>query len=106
MIRHAISPRFAMSSEEIIPNPPRPPSHPEHAEARVLGNGCVQARRESETQHVARLDRIDDPVVPQPCGRIISIALILVALADRRLEGFGFLRTPAVGILMHGGENR
>src|SRR6516165_9433254 len=78
--RRAISPRLATRREPIIV------SHPEYAEARRFGNGRVQAGRDRQAQYVAGLDRVDDPVVPQPGAGMVGIALFLVALANRRLE--------------------
>ena len=49
MMRRAISPRFAMSTDSIIA------SHPEHAEARALGIGAFERDGERKTQDVARL---------------------------------------------------
>src|ERR1700744_6452430 len=60
-------------------------SHPEHAEL-GLRDPRVERRREAERQHAARLRRRDDAVVPEPCGRIIRIALGLELIADRLLE--------------------
>jgi hypothetical protein len=67
-------------------------SHPEHPKAGRLLDRRVQRRRERQPQHIARLRRVDNPVVPQPRGGVIGIAFVLIFLADRGLEGFGLLR--------------
>src|SRR3546814_1087428 len=106
MIRRAISPRVAMRRDDIMTSTPPPPScgrspspcrgglcsaflsssHPEQAEARVRGDRGIEAGGNGEAEHVAGLDRVDDPVVPQPGGGVVRIAFVLVALADRGLE--------------------
>ncbi len=43
---------------------PRVPSHPEHPEPGGLLDGRVEARGEGQAQHVPRLRRVDDTVVP------------------------------------------
>src|SRR6202521_4025386 len=63
------------------------PSHAEDAEARLL-DGRVESRREGEPQDSARIDGIDDAVVPQPRRGVVGMALLLVLLANRGLERF------------------
>src|SRR5213075_2371120 len=60
-------------------------SHAEHAEAHRR-NRSVQAGRQREGQHVARLGRIDDAVVPEPRGGEVGAALPLVGVENRLLE--------------------
>src|SRR3546814_3545496 len=62
----------------------------------------VQRCRKSQPEHIARLRGVDDAIVPQARGGVIGVALILIFLADRRLEGFGFLRRPFVGVAVDG----
>ena len=38
--------------------------HPEHAEARPFRDWRIQCCGESEAQHIARLDGIDDAIIP------------------------------------------
>src|SRR4051812_30944477 len=63
-------------------------SHPEQPELRALRDRRVEAGAEGQAQHVPRLDRVDDAVVPQAGGGVVWVALVLVALADRGLERF------------------
>ena len=60
-------------------------SHPEDAEA-GLGDGGVERGRDAERQDHARVQRIDDAVVPEAGGAVIRAALRLVLLPDRRGE--------------------
>ena len=60
----------------------------------MLRDRRVQRGGERQAQHVAGLAGIDDAVVPQPRRGVIGIALVLVLLADRRLEGFLLFRRP------------
>ena len=57
----------------------------------VSGIGALQRRRQAQRQHAARVGRVDDAVVPQARGGVVGVALRLVLLADRRLEGFFLL---------------
>ena len=57
--------------------------HPEDAEGR-LGNRRVQRGRDAEREHAARVERVDDAVVPQARGRVVRVALLLVLRADLR----------------------
>src|SRR6478735_10604413 len=61
-------------------------SHPEDAKP-GLGNRGVERRLEPDREHPAGVERVDDPVVPDPGRREIRRALALVGLEDRRLEG-------------------
>ena len=61
-------------------------SHPEDAEA-GLRDRRVEGGLDAERQDPARVERIDDAVVPQPRRREVRRALALVRLEDRRLEG-------------------
>src|SRR3954471_20337688 len=66
-------------------------SHPKDAELRFLDRR-VERGGDREAEQPARVGRVDDAVVPEPCARIVGMALALVLLADRRLELlFGFL---------------
>ena len=81
------------------------PLHPEHAELRPFGNGGVQRRGEGDPQHVAGLRGIDDAIVPQPRGRVIRVALLLVFGADRRLEGFRLFGRPVGRVTVNGRQH-
>ena len=56
-----------------------------------------------EGQHATRVERIDDPVIPQPRGRVVGGSFALVRLQDRGLKGvafgIGLGATVAVGLL-------
>src|SRR5450631_814947 len=80
MMRRAISPRFAMSSDSITR------LHPKQTESRPFRDRLVQGRGKCQAQNIARLSRIDDPVVPQASRCIVRIAFRLVTSAHRRLE--------------------
>ena len=69
-------------------------SHPEDAE---LGrpDRLVHRRRQAERQRRARVGRIEDAVVPQPRRRVVGMALAVVLLADRLLEGLLLVLRPA-----------
>src|SRR5215510_2625604 len=84
-------------------------SHAEDAEAR-LGYGLFEAERETQRETAARVDGIDDAVVPEPRGGVVRIALFFVLLADRRLECGLFLGAPRAalaldGVAAHGGQH-
>src|SRR3546814_5222703 len=66
----------------------------------------VQLRRKSQPEHVARLRGIDDAIVPEARGGVIGIAFIFIFLPDWRLEGFGLLRRPFVGVAVDGRPHR
>src|SRR5690606_27865423 len=68
--------------------------HPEDAELRRLDRS-VERGGDAEAQYAARIGRVDDAVVPQPRGGVPGAALVLVLLADRRLERFLVLGAPA-----------
>src|SRR3954447_19796832 len=86
--------------------PPRPvwhnilASHPEHAELRRRDRG-VEGGGDAKPQGHAGIGGIDNPIVPQPGAGVIGMALVLVLVADRRLEGFFILGTPALALSFH-----
>src|SRR5262245_22921550 len=98
MIRQAISPRLAINS--LSKGRPVDTSHPEDAEAGRLGRRRVEAGREREAEHRAGVGRVDHAVVPQPRGGVIGMALLLVLLADRRLERPVVGRAPAPALAL------
>src|SRR6195256_1656355 len=84
-------------------------SHPEDAEFRQPDR-LVHRRRQAERQRHARVDRIEDTVVPQPRRGVIGMALAVVLLADRLLESFFLLLRPRPAprldiVAPHGGEH-
>src|SRR3954452_11868023 len=114
MTRTAISPRLATRTVSNIvstppevlyrpkvrsprgPLPPESPSrgsHPEDAVAE-FAQRCVGARGEGETEHGAGLRGVDHAVVPEAGGGVVRVALVLVLLADRRLERLFLLGRP------------
>src|SRR4051794_40718523 len=60
-------------------------SHAEHAEACRL-DGCVLRGGETQGQHLPRVKRIDDAIVPQARGCVVWIALLFILVANRPLE--------------------
>src|SRR6185369_16928975 len=60
-------------------------SHPEDAELRRTDR-LVHRRRERQPERHARIDGIEDAVVPQPRRGVVGMALALVLIADRLLE--------------------
>src|SRR5215212_4334218 len=68
-------------------------SHPEHAELRRCDRR-VQRRGEREAEHAARVGRVDDAVVPETGAGVVGMALVLVLLEQRRLEGPLLLGRP------------
>src|SRR5580704_18545015 len=80
MIRTAISPRLATRTLlKLFPGTGT--SHPEDAVAGRLERG-VGGHGQREPEDPAGVGRVDDPVVPQPGGRVVRVALVLVLLAD------------------------
>src|SRR6476646_3834663 len=96
MIRHAISPRLAINS--LSKRRTSVTSHPEDAEARGLGWRRIEPGGKREAQHHARIGGVDDAVVPQPRGGVIWVSLLLVLLADRRLERLVVGRAPGAAL--------
>src|SRR3954447_727072 len=86
--RTAISPRLATRTVSNIRR-----SHPEDAVAE-LAQRRVGARGERQTEHGAGLRGIDHAVVPEAGGGVVRMALVLVLLADRRLERLLLLGRP------------
>src|SRR4051812_2596731 len=90
MTRAPLSPRVATRTVSNICSVTVVPLHPEDAVAGRFGialrNGRVGAGGEGEPEHLAGLERVDDAVVPQPRGRVVGVALLLVLRADRGLE--------------------
>src|SRR5665213_1438360 len=72
-MRQAISPRLAI---RMVLNM-RLPSHAEHAEAR-LGNRYRKTCGQSQAEAHAGIGRVDDAVVPEPCGGVVGMPLLLV----------------------------
>src|SRR5688572_7914031 len=84
-------------------------SHSEYAEA-GFWNGLPQLDAQSQRQAHARVDRVDDTIVPEPRGGVIGIALRLVLLANRRLERRFFVAAPRSTLAFddvapHGGQH-
>ena len=71
------------------------PSHPEDAVGR-LGDRGMGSGGQAHPEHPAGLERVDDAVVPEPGGRVVRRALVLVLVADRRLERLLVLGRPLV----------
>src|SRR5581483_4317126 len=64
--------------------------HPEDAVARLVDRR-VPRRGDAERQHRARVERIDDAVVPDARGRVVGRPLRLVLLADAGLEALALV---------------
>src|SRR5207247_4735190 len=60
-----------------------------HAKDAELGlrDRSVQRRGQAEREDSPRIERVDDPVVPESRGRVVRIALVLVLRRD--LVGIG-----------------
>src|SRR4029453_3896724 len=71
-----------------------------HAELRRRDRG-VEGGGDAQPQRHAGVSRIDDAVIPQPGAGVIGMALVLVLIADRRLEGLLFLRAPGLPLRFH-----
>src|SRR5258708_4531432 len=99
MIRRAISPRLAIS---ILSNTGL---HPEEAESRLRWDWRVERSREGKAKHIACLDRIDNPVIPESRSGKIGVAFILVFPPDRRLESLHLLWCPVRGIAVDGRQH-
>src|SRR5690242_16032068 len=112
MTRTAISPRLAtrtVSNTVTAPNrgyarkttrtyvrkSPWRPSHPEDAVADVVEGGAG-AGGQRETEHAAGVGGVDHAVVPEPGGGVVGVALLLVLVADRRLERLFLLGRPVL----------
>src|SRR3954452_24821073 len=65
-------------------------SHPEHAEAR-LWDRRMEGGLDAHGEDAARVERIDDAVVPEAGRREVWRAFAFVGLEDGRLEGVAFL---------------
>src|SRR5947209_13855123 len=78
-------------------------SHPEDAVVR-LGNGGVVGGGDGQRQREAGVARVDDAVVPQAGGRVIGVALAVVLVPDRLLEGL-FLLLGGEAALLHRGQH-
>src|SRR5262249_30869622 len=55
--------------------------HAEDAEA-GLRDRRVERGGDAEGEHASGVERVDDPVVPQPRGRVVGVALLLVLRTD------------------------
>src|SRR5690606_23106119 len=94
-MRQAISPRLAIRS---VSNT-GVSLHSEHAKARVF-DGCVARRGQAQPEHATRVGGLDDAVVPQARGGVVGMALVLVLVADGRLEGFLVLGAPLAALAL------
>src|SRR6476659_2838582 len=93
MIRRAISPRLAMRSRRIM----EWCSHPEDAVG-GFGDRRVGRGLEPHAEDTAGVDGVDDAVVPEARGRVVRRALVLVLVADGRLEGLLVLGRPLTAL--------
>src|ERR1700736_757114 len=83
--------------------------HSEYTE-RIVGIGCVQRRGDAQGQHVARINRVDDAIVPHTRRAVIGAALICIFVQDRLLKGglllgCHCLATCGQAIFAHRGEH-
>src|SRR6267378_4017197 len=97
MTRTAISPRLAIRTVSNAIS-----SHPEHAIGNRLERRLPDDRKR-EPQHGSGIGRIDHPVVPEPGGRIVRVALVFILLTNRRLELFFLFGTH---LAADGGQHR
>src|SRR5258706_6322516 len=82
--------------------------HAEDAE-RGAWDRRVQGRGDAQAERVARLERVQDAVVPQASRRVIRAALGFVLGTDRGGEGVGLVRAEVPCgrselLLLHGEE--
>src|SRR5262249_42240590 len=77
------------------------PSHPENPALRWCRRWGIHADHQGFPENSAGIDRIDHTVVPKPRSRVISIALLLVLRADRRLERCIFVSVPRAALRLH-----
>src|SRR3954452_14079303 len=89
MGRAARSPRRPTPRRPMPRAGPSARSHPEHAETR-LWNRRMEGRLDAHGEHAARVERIDDAVVPEAGRREVSRAFAFVGLEDGPLEGVAF----------------
>src|SRR5215210_6459886 len=64
--------------------------HPKYAESSLFEWG-VRGGGEAEGQDHSRVDGVYDAVVPEPRGRVVGVAFILVLFEDRGFEVFALL---------------
>src|SRR4051794_26018355 len=108
--RTAISPRLATRTVLNIPSLRSPlvsksrevMSHPEDAVGHRLQRSLCNNRK-CQPQYGSGVGGVDDAVVPEPCGGVVRVALVLVLLADRRLERLFLVRGH---VAANGGEDR
>src|SRR4051812_24301177 len=95
----AISPRLAMSTVWNTFTSGRRRRRP--------GQRGVRTRRERQAEDRAGVGGGDDAVVPEPCRRVVRVALLLVLGPDRLLEGVFLVGAPRVTELIpaDGGED-
>src|SRR2546426_1039647 len=88
MTRTAISPRLATSTERIgrgeLMKRTVKSLHPVHG-TRTGHRQLHRADREAKSEHVARVRRLDQAVVPQPRRAVVGIGLLVEHLAQLRL---------------------
>src|SRR5258705_8054112 len=100
MTRTAISPRLA--TRTVLKVLKVIASHPEYAVGDRLERG-LSDDRQRQPQHSSGVGGIDDPVIPEPGGGGVGIALAFVLFADPRLELLFLLRGH---LAPHTGQHR
>src|SRR6478609_6643523 len=78
MMRTAISPRLAIRIRTAL--------HPVHDAGARPARVLPGREREAQTEHVPRIDGIDEPVVPEPGCRVVGVGLRRVLRTDLRAQ--------------------
>src|SRR5262249_58771336 len=69
-----------------------------NAERRRLRRRRIEPGGERKSEHGAGIGGVDDAVVPDAGAGVVGVALLLVLLADRRLEGLLVGGAPAAAL--------
>src|SRR4249919_2620790 len=70
--------------------------HAKHAVGAFARIGRVSRYRQGKSEYAARIDRVDDAVIPEPRRRVIGMTLLLVLFADFLPEGALFRFRPGL----------
>ena len=62
------------------------------------GIGALQRGRQSERERLSRVDRIENPVVPQARRGVVGRAFVLVLLENRLAERLFFFRRERLAL--------
>lgn len=73
--------------------------HSEDTEFSLGEGGVLHRQRERQTQDLAGVGGVDDSIIPQTCGGVECVALLLVLGQDGLLEGRLLLGSPSVSYI-------